>query len=157
MKKLTSFALLAMTMTMTAMTTNTAHADNISATLQACLDDNKSSGWHIIANENLCYEQDYQRQIKQTQRQISHAYQQLLALPMHQNKQATGSIKQMDKAWQDYRDNKCQLLQALALPFRRTQQSTCELETTKNYLEEQKQLLQEIKETLQMDKELAGQ
>ncbi len=120
--------------------------------LQACLDDNHSSGWHRIANENSCYIQDYQRQIINIHQQIDKAYQELLTLPMHKDKQATGSLKKMHGAWQQYRDNKCQLFQALASPFRRAQQSNCERETMKNYLEEQQKLLQEIKGTLADDK-----
>ncbi len=135
-------------------TFSTANAKSISQALRTCLNDNKSSGWHIIANENICYTQEYQRQIKKTHRLIKKIYQQILALPMHKNKQATGSLSQMDTAWQKYRDNKCRLFQALELPFHRTQQSDCERETTKNYLVEQQKFLQELKRTLADDKKL---
>ncbi len=131
---------------------NTSSEDSVSPALQACLDDNKSSGWHRIVNANDCEIQDYQRQLIKIHQQIDGAYRALLTLPMHKGKQATGSLKKMDKAWQQYRDHKCQLFQALQLPFRRAQQSNCELETTKNYLEEQKKLLQEIQGTLADDK-----
>ncbi len=134
---------------------NTSSDDTASPTLQACLDDNQSSGWHRIVNENDCYIQDYQHQLGDIHQKITAAYQALLALPMHKGKQATGSLKQMDKAWQQYRDHKCQLFQALQLPFRGAQQSNCELETTKSYLEEQKKLLQEIQGTLADDKSFA--
>ncbi|PIE45004.1 MAG: hypothetical protein CSA45_04365 [Gammaproteobacteria bacterium] len=130
------------------------YAQDSHQSLEACLDDNHSSGWHIIANENACYIQEYQRQLADIHQQMSSIYQQILSLPMHKNKQASGSIAQMHKDWQQYRDNKCRLFTALELPFRRVQQSYCQLETTKSYLAEQQKLLQELQQTLADDTEL---
>ncbi len=116
--------------------------------MQTCLDNIQASDWDVTADKNSCHTKEYLKQLPNIHKKIRYTYQRLLDFNKIKDKQATVAIEAMDKAWQQYRDNKCQLFQALSIPFRRTEKTRCELETTKNYLAEQKALLQAIQTSL---------